>query len=628
MCGICGIISLSKKTLSPTIVESVCKMNAALAHRGPDNASVWHEGSVALGHTRLSIIDLSEAGNQPMLSNDKRYVITFNGEIYNYQDIKKQTPQYFYQSQSDTESLLAGYKQWGEQMPEYLNGMFAFAVWDKENESLFIARDHIGIKPLYYAQVGDYFLFASEIRALLASGLVEKILNTHAIGEYLRYQTVYAPNTLIKGVKMLLPAHRLKIQNGQVTTNCYWHFDNEKASASVEGDRKTVEKQVRHSLQKAVDRQMMSDVPFGAFLSGGIDSSIIVSLMRQVTSGDINTFTISFAEKKYDESPYARTIAERFNTKHHEIHLSPDYFLEHLPHALDALDHPSGDAVNTYMVAKATREQGIKMALSGLGGDELFGGYPIFKQSMQLQKMQFLNSVPQFIRQGIGILVKKATPSVSKHKMATVLSQEKVNITTAYPYFREVFTENQRSNLLKNGYAAANNNGYLFSQINNAEKYADMPVYSQVSVAEMSGYMQNVLLRDSDQMSMAHALELRVPLLDIDLISLALNIPDIFKQGKGNKPLFTAAVTDLIPPSVFNRPKMGFLLPFERWMRHELRDFCASRLAILIERPEFHGAAIQTMWQSFLAEQKGITWSRLWTLVALGHWLDINKIES
>jgi asparagine synthase (glutamine-hydrolysing) len=627
MCGICGIISLSKKTLSPTIVSSVQKMNDALAHRGPDDAGIWQEGSVALGHRRLSIMDLSQAGHQPMYSNDNQLVISFNGEIYNYQDVKKKTPQYAYKSNSDTESLLAGYEKWGTDLPKYLNGMFAFALWNKPNESLFIARDHIGIKPLYYAQVGDYLIFASEIRAILASGLVERKLDTSVIGEYLRYQTVHAPKTLIKGISQLLPGHSLTVKNGQIDIQRYWHFDGKKEPISIKEDRKTVEKRVRETIAKAVDRQMMSDVPFGAFLSGGIDSSIIVSLMREVTAGDIETFNISFTEKEYDEAPYARQIAERFKTKHHEIKLSPQHFLDSLPHALDALDHPTSDAVNTYVVAQATRQQGIKMALSGLGGDELFGGYPIFQQSMQLQKLRFLNAIPQSIRQGMGALVKKATPSVSKHKMATVLAQETVSPASAYPYFREIFTETQRTSLLNNGYAHAQNNGYIFSQIEKREKYTDMPIYSQISVAEMSGYMQNVLLRDSDQMSMAHALELRVPLLDVDLIELVLSIPDHFKQGKGSKPLLVSAMSDLIPPAFFDRTKMGFLLPFERWMRHELKDFCENRLQNLAARPEFYGETILGLWQSFLRKEHGITWSRLWVLVALSHWLEKNEIK-
>jgi asparagine synthase (glutamine-hydrolysing) len=635
MCGICGIISLSNQPLSAGIVQKIGQMNDALAHRGPDDAGVWHNTSVALAQRRLSIMDLSAAGHQPMLSPDKRTVITFNGEIYNYQDLKKQTPQYNYQGNSDTETLLAAYQKEGKAMLNKLNGMFAFAIWDASNERLLIARDHLGIKPLYYFFHKEYLIFASEIRALLASELVPRRLNKHALGDYLRYQTVYAPNTLVEGVSMLMPGHFIEVQNGKINIESYWTLEEESQISHTKSQAvappsnfklQTLnhQKEVRQTLREAVDRQMMSDVPFGAFLSGGIDSSVVVGLMREVTSGDIDTFTISFDEKKFDESPYARAIAERFNTKHHEIKLSPNDFLESLPDALNALDHPSGDAVNTFVVAKATKREGIKMALSGLGGDELFGGYPIFKQSERLQKLGFLNHIPQVVRHSAGQLLKKMTPSVQSQKIAAVLSLNTINPNTAYPIFREVLNAEQRQTLLKNGYANTENplpHSIPISQ------YQNIPLYSQVSISEMSGYMQNVLLRDSDQMSMAHALELRVPLLDVELVKLVLRMPDAVKKGVGSKPLLVAAVSDLLPASLFDRPKMGFLLPFEGWMRNELREFCTTHLTYLANRPEFHSIVIKELWQAFLAGQKGVSWSRLWTLVALAHWLKKNKLD-
>ena len=641
MCGICGIISLTNQPLSTDFLQKVGRMNDALAHRGPDDAGVWHNDSVALAQRRLSIIDLSAAGHQPMLSPDNQTVITFNGEIYNYQDLKKQTPQYNYQGNSDTETLLAAYQKEGTTMLNKLNGMFAFAIWDALNKRLLIARDHLGIKPLYYFVNKDYLIFASEIRALLASDLMPKKLNKNTLSAYLKYQTVYAPDTLVEGISMLMPGHFMDVKNGIIKIESYWTLEKEfqisdskfqipnskfqvsNSKSEIWNLTSEITKTVRQTLREAVDRQMMSDVPFGAFLSGGIDSSVVVGLMREVTSGDIDTFTISFAEKQFDEAPYARAISERFHTKHHEIRLSPDDFLDSLPDALNALDHPSGDAVNTYIVAKATKQQGVKMALSGLGGDELFGGYPIFKQSERLQKLGFLNHVPQGIRHSIGQILKKGDPSVQSRKIADVLSLETINPMSAYGIFREIFSPEQRQTLLKNGYASSNN---VIADSIPISKYPNIPLYSQVSIAEMNGYMQNVLLRDSDQMSMAHALELRVPLLDVELVKLVLSIPDAVKKGVGSKPLLVAAVSDLLPASLFDRPKMGFVLPFERWMRHELRDFCTLYLNHLADRPEFKGMAVKQLWQSFLAKEKGVSWSRLWTLVALAHWLKKNGL--
>jgi asparagine synthase (glutamine-hydrolysing) len=627
MCGICGIIALNKKPLATDTAATIARMNAALAHRGPDDAGVWMNDTVALGHRRLSIIDLSAAGHQPMHAPDGQATIAFNGEIYNYQDLKKQTPQYAYQSHSDTETLLGAYQEFGKTMLPKLNGMFAFALWDSQKQSLLIARDQLGIKPLYYAQTKECLVFASEIRALLASDLVERRLNKTALGAYLRYQTVYAPQTLIENVQMLPAGHSLEIENGELRIEKFYSlataktgFEKEQlTTANTEG----VQKAIRQTLREAVGRQMMSDVPFGAFLSGGVDSSVVVALMREVTAGDIETFNISFADKKFDESLYARAIAERFKTKHHEIRLAPTDFLNELPNALNALDHPSGDAVNTYVVAQATRKAGIKMALSGLGGDELFGGYPIFKQSDRLQRLQFLNHVPTLFRKTAGQLLQKVTPSVSSQKMAAVLALPDMSPLNAYDYFREVFSDDQRQQILVNGYAQTKPSleGRVLS-------FEGKELYSQISIAEMSGYMQNVLLRDSDQMSMAHALELRVPLLDVELVNLVLNIPDALKRGTGSKPLLVAAMSDVLPPSLFDRPKMGFLLPFETWMRNELRDFCTTRLQLLADLSAFNSTAILTLWDDFLNHKNDVRWSRVWTLVALGDWLFKLRIES
>jgi asparagine synthase (glutamine-hydrolysing) len=627
MCGICGIANLSNQPLSASIQPILERMNTALTHRGPDSAGLWQNDKVALGHRRLAIMDVSDAGIQPMPSADTQAMLVFNGEIYNYQDLKKQTPQYPYRSHSDSEVLLAAYQQKGKKMLPDLNGMFAFAIWDNIEQSLLIARDPMGIKPLYYAIVDNFLVFASEIRAILASGLVERQLNNLALGSYLRYQTVYAPHTLIENIKVLPAGHALTVKDGAIKIEAFYDSTTALPPLSISDKKQLTDpvftkKMVRETLRAAVGRQMMSDVPFGAFLSGGVDSSVIVALMRDITEGSIETFSVTFDDKKFDETPYARAIADRFKTNHHEIHLKANDFLSELPRALNALDHPSGDAVNTYIVAQATRRSGIKMALSGLGGDELFGGYPIFKQSEQLEKLRFLNLIPQILRKSAGSIIEKMTPSVSRQKMAAVLALPEVSPMAAYDYFREVFTDQQRRTILKNGYAQAEGlNLHKSLTIN------QLPLYSQVSIAEMTGYMQNVLLRDSDQMSMAHALELRVPLLDIELVNLALHIPDALKRGAGSKPLLVDSMSDLLPKSLFDRPKMGFTLPFEAWMRHELRDFCSQRLAILSHYSAFNADTIQSLWQDFLAGRNDIRWSRLWTLVALGHWLERHGIQ-
>ncbi len=625
MCGICGIISFEPHSLGNPFIKKVEKMNSALAHRGPDDKGLWFNDTLALGHTRLSIIDLSEAGHQPMKSENAHSVITFNGEIYNYLDLKKNTPDYNYTGKSDTETLLAAYQKDGVEMLKHLNGMFAFAIWDEENKTLLLARDQIGIKPLYYFVNENYLIFASEIRALLASELIPRKLNRDSLDEYLAHQTVYAPNTLIKDISVLLPGHFIEVKNGSFIEKSFWTFEENLKPQPL--NRKETEKAVRQKLRASVERQMMSDVPFGAFLSGGIDSSVIVGLMREVNSGDIDTFTVSFAEKQFDESQFARTVSERFNTKHHEIKLSPSDFLADLPNALDALDHPSGDAINTYIVAKATREEGIKMALSGLGGDELFAGYPIFKQSAQLQKLKILNTIPKSVRKLSGSILKTISPSVKTQKIANVLGLDSISPSSAYSIFREIFNTQQRSDLLTYFSKSTKKNDERHIDGFNSDSFDNSSLFSQISIAEISGYMQNVLLRDSDQMTMASALELRVPLLDVELIELVLSIPDVHKNGVGSKPLLTACVSDLIPTTFFDRPKMGFVLPFENWMRNELSEFCEIYLKLLAQRIEFQNNTILNLWQTFISNKNSVSWSRLWTLVALSHWLNKNEIQ-
>ncbi|NJN35270.1 MAG: asparagine synthase [Saprospiraceae bacterium] len=441
------------------------------------------------------------------------------------------------------------------------------------------------------------------------------------------YQTVHTPETLVKNVKMLPPGHFLQVKNERVNILPFWESASAIQNTELITDRAKATKEIRLKLTQAVERQMVCDVPFGAFLSGGIDSSILVGLMREVTDGAIDTFNISFSEGEFDESPYARQVADKFKTRHHEIKLTPQYFLDKLPEALASMDHPSCDGVNTYVVAGATKNAGVTMALSGLGGDELFGGYSIFKQSQKLQRLSFLNYVPRPLRQMMGSVMRNVTPSVSSHKMASVLTLRRIDANAAYPFFREILTTKQISNLLTTKYLPKNAVVQQVRDFTQRDDFRRLPLMSQISINEMQSYMQNVLLRDSDQMSMAHALELRVPFLDVDVVTLALRISDDLKMGEGSKPLLVDSVRDLLPTDVYNRPKMGFVFPFDGWMRNDLKRFCAENLKNLSDMPQFNGDTMLQLWSDFLHKKNGVTWSRLWLLVALAHWLEENGIR-
>ena len=389
MCGIGGIIDFKQR--QPGLIR---KMADALSHRGPDARGLHEEGRVHLAHLRLSILDTSSRGNQPMYSADGRLTMVFNGEVYNFRELRRQLPDRIWKTETDTEVILAAYEHWGVRCAEHFNGMFAMAIWDRDREELFLARDRMGIKPLYYHFDGEHFAFASEVRALLVLPWVAKEINRGALANYFIYQTAYGSDTLVRDVHLMGAGCRavLKVREAELRGRGQGPFVEEKywgpgrQGKVWEGGPDETRKEVRRLLRDAVERRMISDVPLGAFLSGGIDSSAVVGLMSEVSTAPVDTFSVVFEEKEYDESVYSQMIAQKFNTRHHPILLKPSDFLDALPAALQAMDHPSGDGINSYVVSEVTRNQGIKVALSGLGGDELFAGYPIFTQLPEIMK--------------------------------------------------------------------------------------------------------------------------------------------------------------------------------------------------------------------------------------------------
>lgn len=626
MCGINGFIAGTFSTEQKTAV--VKKMNATLAHRGPDNDGIWNDDNVCLGHRRLSIIDLSIESNQPFFSSDKRYVIVYNGELYNYRELKlelqrasqgsKDVP-YFFKTSSDTEVILAAYIRWGNKCLDFFNGMYAFAIYDTQTKKTLIARDRLGVKPLYYYFGDEGFVFSSEIRPIIHSGIKTFSLNKERVAEYAMYQTVLAPNTIIKGVKMLMPGHLLEIENGKVNVSQYYSVN--KISNQDLSYRETCNK-VNELLSLSVQRRLVADVPFGAFLSGGIDSSAVVGLMSKVSSEKIKTFNVNFDESEFSEAQYAKLIAKKFNTEHHEIKLTPQDFLQQLPEALSAIDHPSGDGPNTYIVSKATKNAGITMALSGIGGDELFAGYDVFKRMNELRKKSWLNAVPQIARKAGGFVIQKQKDSVSGNKIQELLSQEKINFNSAYPLSRSLFTQKELSVLLKNPNP--------FSQVEtiiSSVPQIEEHLLSAVSLAEISTYLQNVLLRDTDQMSMSVALEVREPFLDYKLVEFVLGINDEQKFPHSPKKLLVDSLGDLLPNEIVNRPKMGFTLPWKHWLKNELKDFCEKNIHEFSEYDFCNKQEIQNLWKRFLANDQTVTWSRIWHLVVLNNWLKENKIS-
>jgi asparagine synthase (glutamine-hydrolysing) len=621
MCGINGIYNLKKQG---RFADQVLHMNQAMAHRGPDDEGCFNSEGISLGHRRLSIIDLSPAGHQPMHFGQGRYTIVYNGELYNYQELRSELTDVAFQTTGDTEVILAAYAQWGTNCLQRFNGMFAFAIYDQQEHSIFIARDRLGIKPAYYSWVDDAFVFASEIRTILASGLVKKELQTDKLKEYAIYQTIHAPATILKNVSLLPAGHfMLHKLNEKGEIQCWWKPEPSKQLAEV--NYKETCRKVRQLLRDAVERRLVADVPFGAFLSGGIDSSAIVGLMTEVAKSKVKTFSVVFDDSEFSEAQYARLIAKKFHTDHHEIRLRPDDFLHELPFALDAMDHPGGDGPNTFVVSKATKAAGITMALSGLGGDELFAGYDLFKRAYSLEKKKWLNATPRPIRAVAGSVMRRLVPGIATEKMADFLTEKLTNFEHFYPYARLTLAPEWVNTA---GKKVDKGSDFLL-EILQSEKvrgYDSEHILSRVSVAEMYSYMQHVLLRDTDQMSMAHGLELRVPFLDYKLVEYVLRLPDATKYPFTPKKLLVDSLGDLLPREIIDRPKMGFTFPWKNWMKNELHAFCDQRITYLILRPEFQDFKLKQIWLAFNNNDPRVTWSRIWHLVSLSYWLEKNGL--
>lgn len=621
MCGITGVLRRPGAPEPPP--GAIEQATSALAHRGPDDSGIFRDGPISLGHRRLAIQDLSLAGHQPMVSADGRYALVFNGEIYNFRELRARLD-YPFQSDGDSEVLLAAWQHWGAACIHDLIGMFAFAIWDRAENRLHLVRDRLGIKPLYYAVTERAVIFSSEVRSILSTGLIDRRVDRDSLIDYLRYQCVHTPATMIQQIRMLEPATHAVFKNDRMAFESYWPPSFTPPADCPRG--LALREAVYSAMVKSVERRLISDVPFGAFLSGGIDSSALVALASTLHAG-LKTFSVSFSESGFDEAHYARLVARRFGTEHHEIRLSPQEFLARVPEALDCMDHPSGDGPNTYVVSGATKRAGITVALSGLGGDELFAGYSVFGRMARLSRLRWIGAAPKWLRKGIGSALAALRPGIATAKLRDLLAAEQLTVEVAYPLYRQLFLDRQVRALVMGNELPTNAVLRAVESLAASDSGSVTSLFSRISRFEMATYMQNVLLRDTDQMSMAHALEVRVPFLDHELVELVLAAADHEKTAPPPKRLLVESLKGLLPEEIVNRPKMGFTLPYDRWMRRELRAFCETRILRLDERGLFRPQILRGYWGDFLAGRNGISWSRLWSLVALDHWLDRNGIE-
>jgi asparagine synthase (glutamine-hydrolysing) len=633
VCGIFGIASY-KTSIS---VECLRRATDAMAHRGPDDSGVQLirvssviPFEIGLGNRRLAIIDLSSAGHQPMQDPKTGNWIVYNGEVYNFRDIRAKLEQedVNFLSQSDTEVVLKAYAKWGEKCLHEFRGMFAFAIWDNVRKRMFLARDRMGVKPLYYFFNGDKLIFASEVCALLETGLIPRRLNLIGLLNYLTFGSVYDPETLIEGVYALRAGHYLFWENGRIQEEEYWDIASHQEQPSSkppmldEKGKKKILIELRGTLEEAVRLRLISDVPVGVFLSGGIDSSTIVGLLSKNALSKVATFSIVFKEIDYSESYFSKIIAKRFDTDHHEVLLSQQDAMEAIPDAIRAMDQPTIDGINTYVVSREARRAGLKVALSGLGGDEVFAGYTNFKT---IPKMESFTKRWRYIPTAIRNLVAKTfthlMPENDRNlKIATII---KGNGATVHPYVlsRMLFTPDKQERLLGLHTLTAfeNINKTVSDTLRQAERFDSI---NRISYLELRNYMLNTLLRDTDFMSMTHGLEVRVPLIDHKLIEYLFNLPGTLKMNaRIPKCLLTNATEGLLPDEIIHRTKRGFTLPFEHWLKDELRNEVESTLLDVRKNSsdEFlNPEGVKELWQAFLNGRT--SWSRPWALYVLEQW--------
>jgi asparagine synthase (glutamine-hydrolysing) len=594
MCGIAGYNSTQQKNFANASILT------KLAHRGPDAQAHWGEQGIDLYHSRLSIIDTDERSNQPFQDYTGRYVLVFNGEIYNFQQLKNSLS-YPWNTNSDTEVLMALLIQKGNQALSDLEGMFAFAFYDRQEQTLLLARDRFGKKPLYFHLTDNCFGFASEVRVLMQMFPSLNQVSTKQISNWLFWQTIPG-GTLVDGIQEFKPGSYSLLKEGKILEQGNYVRANPYSGQVT--SRTEVLKQVKDKVTTAVEKRLVSDVPFASFLSGGVDSSIITAIAGQRLGADLNTFTVSFDESDFSEHHIALEVAKRYQSNHHEIHLKPNDFLDLLSEGLAATDHPSGDGLNTYVVSKYTQAAGFKMALSGIGGDEWFLGYPYFRKMSDWKKRSWIGLGARF----------QSFLSFEKRKGMEIAAAVAKYGGNAYAYQRILFDQcsiEEYFHLNKPTLFPPKEKG-PFSQ-------------ALFSLQEWEYYMQPVLLRDSDQYSMAVGLELRAPFMDGDLVDYALAIPDKMKLGSRPKDLLISAFETELPRAVYDRQKKGFTLPWEQWMKNELRAFCETRIVNFTHRMD--GPSLLPEWNQFLSGKGDISWSRWWSIVALEDWMDRNGLN-
>lgn len=607
---------------------------AAMAHRGPDGSGLWRSPSPAagagerspicvLGHTRLSILDLTEAGRQPMTTADGRHVLVYNGEVYNFTEIRRELEALgeTFASTGDSEVVLKACVQWGASAIERFRGMFALGFWDERERSLLLARDRLGIKPLYMVDGPEGLAFASEVRALMAADAAPRVLSPMGLLGYMRFGSVQEPDSLVAGVRSLPPGSMLRFGRSGRRETRYWDLPSEAEGTAL---RPEAAEKTSILLREAVRQQLVSQVPYGVFLSGGVDSAALTAIAAGASSGPVRTLTVVFDEAKLSEETRAVEIAERFGCRHQSVRVTGSDVGRDLESALEGQDQPSGDGLNTWLVSRAARQAGLSMAISGLGGDEILAGYGHFRYFGRLLRASRVSAaIPSVI---LSLLGKRlaSTHVPGRARKLVALAEAGGDAWNTYGALRGLFTDAQSENLMPETVFRR-----LVREEVDRRHTPDWARSKNTSDAvnlltrlEVSCYLRNTLLRDTDAMSMANSLEIRVPFLDHRLLEHILSIPGCFKiAGAGNKPLLLDAVSE-VPRELGLRPKAGFVLPLREWFSGPMRGTMEE---LLLGLPGNAAGVLRrkstaAQWTAFL-RGGGVTGSRMWALASLSSWV-------
>jgi asparagine synthase (glutamine-hydrolysing) len=619
VCGICGIVDLDATANS----EVVRAMTSQLTHRGPDADGFFFDGPIGLGFRRLRIIDLN-TGDQPMANETGSVQVVFNGEIYNFQHLRRslEAKGHVFRTQSDTETITHAYEEYSERCVDHFRGMFAIAVWDAECRRLFLARDRLGKKPLYYYKDEHRLVFASELKALLRCPQVPRKVNPSAVDHYLRDGYISAPSSILTNVFKLPPAHWLTfdLETRALRVCSYWTPQYAPKSTATFEDTAA---ELRQLLSEAVRLRLVSDVPLGALLSGGIDSSIVVGLMAQHASRPVKTFSIGFEENDFNELPYAREIARQFGTEHHEMIVRPRA-ADVLPQVVWHLDEPMADAsaLPSYYVAQMARQH-VTVVLNGDGGDEAFAGYNRHGAVMAYQRYQ---SLPGWVRHGLIEVLLKAAPTgqPTDHPLSRarrLVAQSAQSLEHQYSRWMSLSSVETRRSLYTDDFAGLMGNGAFEVKWDKADH--QLGPLDWMLRSDTLNYLPGDLLVKMDRMTMAHSLEARSPLLDQEVVEFAARLPEAYKRkGRIGKRILKEAFRQFLPSDLVSRPKRGFSVPVDRWLRNGMKSMAAeivlSRSAR--QRGLFNTTSVSCLWNEH-QEGRHNHGDQLWALLVLELWM-------